>query len=135
MANTPTADTTPADGPASTAAATAAEPQSAASAPRPSGKARWVLTSIAGVGLVGLGLLGGILIGQQTGHPGDRGPEARIIVEHQQSGQNQRIPERVKERVKERMQDHRNGQPSPGQQGPGQQNPGEQPAPTPAPGN
>ncbi|HMM82095.1 MAG TPA: hypothetical protein PJ998_02875 [Terrimesophilobacter sp.] len=120
MANTPTSDTTPADEPTTNAAAPA---------PGPTGKTRWVLTSIAGVGLVGLGLLGGILIGQQTGHFGDRAPEARIIMEHQQSGQNQRIPERMKEKVKERIQDHRQGQQTPGQKAPGQ------PAPTPTPGS
>ncbi len=140
MANKPTADETPADNltPDRTAPAVVAESQPVVVATRTSNKARWALTAIAGAGLVGLGLLGGILIGQQVGlsTAHDLGQAAHLTMENQQSGQREKLREHVRERLQE-MRDGR--QQSPGQQSPGQQGPAQdgpvQPSPTPTPGN
>ncbi len=137
MAKTPTADEPIAGEPTSEASATLApaDPRPVASTQGATRKSRWVLPAIAGVGLLSLGLLGGILIGQNVDNPAghDRGPDARILIEHQQSGQREQLSdgmrERLQERVRERLQDIRDGQ----KPGTGQQTPG-QPAPsTPAP--
>lgn len=153
MANKPTADTPPADDGASGSvngpfsgpfngpvdgSAPAAAGQAMTAAPHPTVVAspstqrnRWVLPSIAGVGLVILGLLGGILIGQHIGLQlaDHRGPDAHVFIEREQPGQQQRLPERLRER----WQDIRGGQQNPGQQNPGQQESGPQPSPSETP--
>lgn len=137
MAKTSTAGESTAGEPTSEASATLApaEPRPVASTQGTTRKSRWVLPAIAGAGLLSLGLLGGILIGQNVDNPGghDRGPDARILIEHQQSGQREQLNdgmrERLHERVRERLQDIRDGQ----KPGTGQQTP-DQPTPsTPAP--
>lgn len=135
MAKTPPIDESTADEPTSEASTTLApgEPRPTF---RPQGTmrtSRWVLPAIAGVGLLSLGLLGGILIGQNVGNPAGhgRGPDARILIEHQQPGQGERLPERLQERFRERLQGIREGQkPGTGQQKPEQTSPS-----TPAPGD
>ena len=131
MANKPTADETPASTPSEAPVPTVAtEPHTVVPAAKSSTKTRWVLTSIAGAGLLGIGLLGGILIGQHAGgfSAHDRGP-TQISIEHQQSGKQ----DMLRERVRERLQDIRGGQQGSGRQGPGQQAPNQQTPDQPAP--
>ena len=111
MANTLTADNAPADN---------APPDVAA---KPRSASRWVLTSVAGAGILVLGLLGGMPIGQQVGlsMAHDRAVGALITMEHQHNGQR----EHVREHIRERLQDTRD------KRRPGTQ----QPAPTPVPGD
>ncbi len=83
---------------------------------REASRSRWVLTSLAAAGLLCLGLLGGMLIGQNFMAPGshnDAGPGKGFI--HQGEPGQQQIPERRKEHlknevrndVKERLQERR----------------------------
>ena len=66
----------------------------------------WVLLSIAGVGLIVLGLLGGILIGQNLGRPGEvRGQStSHVFVQHPGQGQRETIRERLKDRWQNEQQ-------------------------------
>jgi|GEM_PF-5081195 len=125
MAKKPNADETPASEttPETAAPAVAAEQHTVVAGAKPSTASKWILTSIAGVGLLALGLLGGVLIGQHSGHPSaqDRGPGAHITIEHQQSNPR----EQLKERIRERIQDVREGRQGPGQNTPAPSDSGE----------
>jgi hypothetical protein len=63
-----------------------------------------VLTSIAAVGLLGLGLLGGILIGQNTA-PTGADASGPMITQQGNPGQFEGIPDGMKDRMKDRMSD------------------------------
>ncbi len=104
---TPTEDTTPHE-----QSSEAPKPHTVpvAASPSVSTSGKWVLTSIAAVGLLGLGLLGGMQIGQQMVPVGAHasGP---VIIHQGGQGQVERIPdgmkERMQDRMKERMQERR----------------------------
>lgn len=70
----------------------------------PSTRGRWALTSIAAAGLLIIGLLGGMLIGQQMDRPGmhNEGSPARALIQKQHQSQIQGAQQRLKERLKER---------------------------------
>lgn len=106
----------------------AADVQPVLVASGPSNTSRWVLTSLAGVGLLGLGLLGGILIGQQVGPSTaqDRGPAAHITVEHPRADQREQRREHARERLQD-LRDKRELAPGPQQPAP------QQPDPAPSP--
>ncbi|MEO7348360.1 MAG: hypothetical protein ABIW32_00630 [Terrimesophilobacter sp.] len=102
------------------------EPQAEASqqshpAPANSTRTRWVLPSLAGAGLLILGLLGGMLIGQQMSSLGaPNGPMPRgIFMFESGADQNSQIPEEIKQRIKEyiheQMQERRDYRNAPGQ--------------------
>lgn len=82
----------------------------------PSRGTRWVLASIASVGLLSLGLLGGILIGQNTAPAHPYMPAALSGGSGQYGGPAhfRQLPddvrERIESRVKERMKDFREAQ-------------------------
>ena len=69
----------------------------------------WILSSGAGMALLVIGLLGGILIGQNMHPPGQQERTAHVFIERGQAGQLDRLPQRLKERFQQR-QDTRQGQ-------------------------
>ncbi len=79
-------------------------PPSTHASPALSTRARWAIASVAGVGLLSLGLLGGMLIGQQMApcalHNG-AGP-ARVSAEQNSDGHHAQIPDQVRDHLKER---------------------------------
>lgn len=100
--------------------------------------ARVALFTIAGVGLVGLGLLGGVLIGHYAGAPGDehRAPAANVYIQPDRGAlaEHPRLREGIRDHVKERLQDWRTEHPpvGPSEPGPSSSTPSE-PAPSDAP--
>lgn len=121
MANTPRSKETEIDDGAATTAESAlgtAEPVSRGTV---STRSRWIISTIAGVGLLGLGLLGGMLIGEHMTPPGPHhgvGPAG--VFEHDgKFGQGQLLPDEVKERmreqIKDRLQERRERQSDPSQ--------------------
>lgn len=93
----------------------ATAPNRAASSPT-----RWVLSSLAAVGLLGLGLLGGMQIGQ---HMVRTGPDASrpLIIQEDGPSHYERLPdgmrERMMERWKDRVQERRDDHPAPSSPG------------------
>lgn len=71
-----------------------------------SSRARWVLASIAGVGVLSVGLLGGILIGQQIPPAGAHTPPV-VVMGQSGPGHIQKIPPELRERIKDRFADQR----------------------------
>lgn len=95
-----------------------------------SGVTRWVFTSIAGVGLVVMGLLGGILIGQHSGFEAARDQAKNLVVEHQDFQKLDKLQEKLREHMQNRQGNHQGQQLPPGQNG---QDPNGQPNPQPSP--
>lgn len=83
-------------------------------------RSRWVLSSLAGIGLLCLGLLGGMLIGQQMTPPGMHNGNMPngVYVYEGSNGPNSHVPdelkERIKDHVKEQLQERRDTPPTPG---------------------
>lgn len=67
-------------------------------------RGRWIFTSIAAAGLLIIGLLGGMLIGQQMDYPGlhNVGSPARALIQQHHQSQVQGAQQRLKERLKDR---------------------------------
>lgn len=70
-------------------------------------RSRWLLSSIAGVGVLSLGLLGGILIGQQMVPPGmHNGNNPSIVFMGQGgTGHNPQLPDTLRDRMKDHIQE------------------------------
>lgn len=72
-------------------------------------RTRWVLSSIAGAGILCLGLLGGVLIGQQMAPAGKHngGGSASASAHQSGPGQQLQLPDGVRDHIKEHMKDRR----------------------------
>ena len=83
-----------------------AQPVNTASTSLPR-KVRWTLLSLAGAGLLSIGLLGGMLIGQQMGPLGMHNDtrSAQRFLHQDEFDHRQRVPDSLKERMKEQMKE------------------------------
>ena len=61
------------------------------------GRGWWMLPSAAGVALLVIGLLSGILIGQTMHGPGHQGRTTQAFIERSQPGQQNQLPQRLKD--------------------------------------
>lgn len=107
MANTPRSKETEIDEGAATTTAPAPVTAELHNRATVSARSRWIISTIAGVGLVGLGLLGGMLIGEHMTPPGPHYAVGSTgAFEHDgKMGQGQILPDEVKEHMREQIKD------------------------------